>query len=153
MVIKSSYSINPEGIYSMLVRWKLMHSSISQSINIPKRKRCVLRVIGSKQKWKQCVPLLTAGQNHCHNGVVHTQIQAYHAPPAIGGYCVHDRLQAEGMMRFITHVTHQHFAIIAWVPTNQMKKSKKQKSRLKIDSRYRVRGFCKFQANKTFWPI
>lgn len=68
MVIKSSYIINPEGIYSMLVRWKPMHSSISQSIKIPKIKVCVLRVIGSKLKWKHCVPLLTEGQNHCHNG-------------------------------------------------------------------------------------
>lgn len=51
--------------------------------------------------------------------VVYTQIQAYLAPPAIGGYCVHDGLQAEGMIPFITHVTHQHLAVIPWVSTNQ----------------------------------
>ncbi len=59
--------------------------------------------------------------------VVHTLIQAYHAPPAIGGHCVHDRLQAEGMIRFITHVTHQHFVVIPWVPTSQMGGKKEQK--------------------------
>lgn len=68
--------------------------------------------------------------------VVHAQIQAYHAPPAIGGYCVHDRLQAEGMTRFITHVTHQHFVVIPWVPTSQMKE--KKNSRLKI--RFQIQG-------------
>lgn len=54
--------------------------------------------------------------------VVHTQVQAYLAPPAVGGYCVHDGLLAEGMIPFITHVTHQHFAVLPWVPLSQMRK-------------------------------
>ncbi len=68
MEIKSSYSINPDGIYSMLGEMKtnaLFNLTVHKKT---KRKRCVLSVIGSKQKWKHCVPLLTAGQNHCHNG-------------------------------------------------------------------------------------
>lgn len=89
--------------------------------------------------------------------VVSILTQAYLAPPAIGGYCVHDGLQAEGMIPFITHVTHQHLAVVPWVSTDQTIKIKKNRyTRLKIQHReylrYRVWGFCKIPT-ETFWPI
>jgi len=71
--------------------------------------------------------------------VVHPQTQAYLAPPAIGGYCVHDGLQAECVIPFITHVTHQHFAVFPWVP-------RPEKGYCRLEQRMIsdiVRGFCK----------
>lgn len=35
--------------------------------------------------------------------------------PTIGGESVDCRLQTEGMVAFVTHVTHQHFSVLSWV--------------------------------------
>lgn len=40
----------------------------------------------------------------------------YLASPATSWQGVHGWLQAEGMIAFIAHVTHQHLGIFAWVP-------------------------------------
>lgn len=80
--------------------------------------------------------------------VVHTETQAYLAPPAIGGYCVHDWLQAECMIPFITHVTHQHLAVFPWVPVDQT--GKKGYYSLKIPQRVISDTGLGAFANKTY---
>ena len=49
----------------------------------------------------------------------------YLAPPATSRDRVHHRLQAERVIAFIAHVTHQHLGVLAWVPmgTQQITKS------------------------------
>lgn len=36
-------------------------------------------------------------------------------PPSVGGKRVHGRLQTEGVVAFVTHVTNQHFSVLSWV--------------------------------------
>ncbi len=45
--------------------------------------------------------------------------RSYLTSPSIGGKRVHSRLQTEGMVAFVTHVTHQHFSVLSWVPTKR----------------------------------
>lgn len=40
----------------------------------------------------------------------------YLTPPSVGGDGVHDGLQAEGVIAFIAHVTHQHLRVLPGVP-------------------------------------
>jgi len=42
----------------------------------------------------------------------------YLALPSILGYGGDDRFETEGVIAFITHVTHQHLAVLARVPGN-----------------------------------
>lgn len=35
--------------------------------------------------------------------------------PSIGWKSVYSRLQTEGMVSFVTHVTHQHFSVLSWI--------------------------------------
>lgn len=44
---------------------------------------------------------------------------SYLTSPSVGGKRVHSRLQTEGMVPFVAHVTHQHFSVLSWVPTNR----------------------------------
>lgn len=55
---------------------------------------------------------------------------SYLTSPSVGGKRFHSRLQTEGMVAFVTHVTHQHFSVLSWVSTK------------------RKRGLCKMGQHK-----
>lgn len=42
---------------------------------------------------------------------------SYLTSPSIGRKRVDSRLQTEGMVAFVTHVTHKHFGVLSWVST------------------------------------
>lgn len=45
----------------------------------------------------------------------------YLTSPSIGGKSVDGGLQTEGVVAFVTHVTHKHFGVLSWVPTQGSK--------------------------------
>lgn len=49
----------------------------------------------------------------------HVSRFSYLTSPSIGRKRVDSRLQTEGMVAFVTHVTHKHFGVLSWVPTQK----------------------------------
>ena len=45
----------------------------------------------------------------------------YLTPPSVGRDVVDGWLQAEGVVAFVTHVTHQHLIVLPWVPAHREK--------------------------------